>query len=206
MIIAVPTGIKIFVRHTRRICSVWISHNNCCHVIAPSGLGEGENPEPNIASLSKAIGDTNWSTSIPSQGVLPMIRATLLKAKSPMPPLNGEQHDQYGLFRTLLVMKTWTNRAAVPAYSSIRRSKEMSLQSKGSMWTNTATMGLSKGSNPQGNGVWIVPAYLKRTYGPASVGRRGSHTVRPSSSPRHYSTGSVNNVMSRLDDLSRWCS
>ncbi len=206
MIIAVPTGIKIFVRHTRRICSVWISHNNCCHVIAPSGLGEGENAQPNIASLSKAIGDTNWSTSIPSQGVLPMIRATLLKAKSPMPPLNGEQHDQYGLFRTLLVMKTWTNRAAVPAYSSIRRSKEMSLQSKGSMWTNTATMGLSKGSNPQGNGVWIVPAYLKRTYGPASVGRRGSHTVRPSSSPRHYSTGSVNNVMSRLDDLSRWCS
>jgi group II intron reverse transcriptase/maturase len=207
MIIAVPTGIKIFVRHMRHIRSVWTSHNNCCNVIAPSGLGKGEIPELNIASLLKASVPVKWITLGRMQGVLPMIRATLPEVEFPMPSLNGESHDHKGWLRTRPGMRKWPGRAAVSAWSLIKGIKEMSLQSKGSIWTNDATMGLPTERDLQGNGVWVVPACtLGYTYRLGKPSQRGSHTVRPLSSIRNHCTGSAPNVISKIDKLTKWCS
>ena len=208
MIIAVPTGIKIFVRRVKRTCSVWRSHTNCCDVSAPSGLGLGESPRLNIASLPKARRKEKWLITYSLQGVLPMIRATLLKVKFPMPSLNGGRLGHKGSTRMLSVMKIWTDRAATPAYSALSRTKEMSLRSKGSMWTSIATAGLPTERKPHGNGVRIVPASLSYTqvkYCSTNVETRGSRTAVFSYISRQYSTGSANHVLSKIDDLSNLC-
>ena len=61
-------------------------------VVTASGLGEGENPELNKASLPKASTGSNLLTSEFLQAVLPMVKVILLEGYSPFASKYGLHH------------------------------------------------------------------------------------------------------------------
>jgi len=135
-----------------------------------------------------------------------MVRATLLKAKSSMPSLNGDRLGHNGSIKTRMVMRIWIIRVAALTCSLLKRIKEMSLQPKGSKLTNHATMGWPKGGNSYGHGASIVPATISTSpYGTDNTVRRGRLAVKTGLNLRYYSTGCTNNVVSRLNCLTERC-
>lgn len=105
IIIAVPTGIKIFVRRTRFDCFAYIIGPNFHDIMAPSELGNRESLKPNIASLLEVNNNLKQLTGGNSQGALSTVRTILFEIESPMTALNRYQQCCYRLIRVQETMR-----------------------------------------------------------------------------------------------------
>jgi len=70
---------------------------------AASGLGKGESPELNLASLLEAKTDKNLLNIEFLQAVTPMVKAILLEDYSPFASKNGLHHCRDGMYIVLIL-------------------------------------------------------------------------------------------------------
>lgn len=106
-------------------------------VATASGLGEGENPELNKASLPKASTGSNLLTSEFLQAVLSMVKVILLEGYSPFASKYGLHHCKDGVYRAFGLAVTDDPKRVAPKRSEIIRFKVKSDQPKGSTRIST---------------------------------------------------------------------
>jgi hypothetical protein len=126
-------------------------------VVAASGLGEGEIPGLNIASLLEASTKQNLLTFESWQAVLPMTKPILPKGHSPFASKYGLHHGRDGVCTTLEMTVISVSKRVVRKRSEIIRFKVKSGQSTGSVRILAVNSGLPTGGNSYGNRVAIVP-------------------------------------------------
>lgn len=127
------------------------------HVVAASGLGEGESPGLNIASLSEALTEFNLLIFESVQAVLPRTKPILPKGHSPFASKYGLHHGRDGVCTTLEMTVISVSKRVVRKRSEIIRLKVKSGQSTGSVRILAVNSGLPTGGNSYGNRVAIVP-------------------------------------------------
>jgi hypothetical protein len=87
LVIAVPTGIKIFVRQCNHICYFCLAGKDFRYIFASTGLANFEKELVNLASLINVAFDSKRLRVRSLLDVLSMVKATLLEIKSSMPTL-----------------------------------------------------------------------------------------------------------------------
>lgn len=127
------------------------------NILRTIGLGEGESPKLNLASLLKGRNATNSLSLRHAQVLLPTEKATLLEAQPYDVPT--EEPCRIGEDRagpTCFDSNEGSKQAEVASQISIRDRKMVNETPKGSNGRIFGTEGLPKGCEPQGNRVPIV--------------------------------------------------
>lgn len=159
-------------------------------MVAASGLGEGESPRLNLASLLEALTESNLLTFEPVQAALPMVKVTRLEGYPPFVSKYGLDPGRYGVYTALLKSVISFFKRVECERSEIIRFKGESDQPKGSVRILLQSSGLPTGRNSYGNRVAVVPSNV-----------RGRATVVAKFNCRSYSTDRATNATSRLNYL-----
>lgn len=113
------------------VISTGITHHS--QVGAASGLGEGESPEPNIASLLEAPTGSNLLIAEFLQAALPMVKVKLLKDYPPFASKDGPYHCRDGVCKTLGLTVISDSKRVVSKRSGLTGFKVKSNRPKGSV-------------------------------------------------------------------------
>lgn len=183
------------------VISTGITHHS--QVGAASGLGEGESPEPNIASLLEAPTGSNLLIAEFLQAALPMVKVKLLKDYPPFASKDGPYHCRDGVCKTLGLTVISDSKRVVSKRSGLTGFKVKSNRPKGSVRISRWSSGLPTGGKhtSYGNRVAILPSLEQNLC--RALRSRGRATVKIEFNMRSYSTDRATNVSSRLDYLMR---
>lgn len=202
----------IDVRYVKALTDHCISNQGCFHTPTSIELDIPESVMSNTASLSEGVIHWNLLKVKSLREVLSKTKTILSKDKSQLFSNKGNQFCSYGLFIAYDKTNLFLLRETSGANFTISISNEMSYQSKERYSRLAVNVGLPKGSDPYGNGVPVVPAAVptpmisrNSLYGLSNVKRRGRGTVFETPPTRYYSTDVQNNVISKLESLTRYC-
>lgn len=126
-------------------------------MVAASGLGEGESPGLNLASLLEAWSESNLLTFETLQAALPMVKVILLEGYPPFASKYGLHPGRDGVYTALKESVISSYKRVASERSELIRFKEESSQPKGSDRILLQSSGLPTGINSYGNRAAIVP-------------------------------------------------
>lgn len=168
---------------------------------AASGLGKGESPELNLASLLEARTDKNLLNIEFLQAVTPMVKAILLEDYSPFASKYGLHHCRDGMYIVLILTMTDGIKKVYYKRSKIIRFKVKSNQPKGVINTYRVSSGLPKEGNFYGNGTTIVSNKNPIFHSNLLVINLKRVVMGTQLSKRNYSADRANNVTNKLNYL-----
>lgn len=182
------------------------SSYNCHYIVTSIKLGNSERELLNIASLFKIRICTKLLVYNIEREVFIMVKARLPEDKFQMFLNVGSSLYSYGgswtLFNTNLLLKRMT----VSAYSVISISNGMSYQPKMKYKLQRVTAGMPKGNNFYGIGATIVSARFTNLFTEFNVNWGKSVAVNNLLKVRRYCTDVQHKVLTRLDNLTKYCS
>lgn len=194
------------VRCTVLFLKCYNSSYNCHYIVTSIKLGNSERELLNIASLFKIRTCTKLLVYKIEREVFIMVKARLPEDKFQMFSNVGSSQYSYGgtwtLFNTNLLVKRMT----VSAYIVISNSNGMSYQPKMKYKLKRVTAGMPKEIKFYGIGATIVSARFSNLFTDFNVNWRKSVAVNNSLKVRRYCTDVQHKVLTRLDNLTKYCS